>query len=130
MKDPNEVLARLAKSKFRRRMRLGEEEKDYLARKKMETIRSHATDFIATRLAPAHPRNDGKQTPWRGHPVFVAQHATATCCRSCLAKWHAIEKGREMTQPECEYVVDVITGWLSEETNLKTRKPETGAELF
>ncbi len=29
----------------------------------------------------AEPRNDGKQTPFRGHPVFTAQHATATCCR-------------------------------------------------
>jgi hypothetical protein len=130
MKDPSEVLLSLGKSKFRSRMRLGEEEKDYLARRKIETIRGHAADFIATRLAPAHPRNDGKQTPWRGHPVFVAQHATATCCRSCLEKWHGIEKGRELSEQEREYVVEVIARWLSEKTNLETRKPEKEAELF
>ncbi|MCP9485713.1 MAG: DUF4186 domain-containing protein [Gaiellaceae bacterium MAG52_C11] len=40
--------------------------------------------MIAQRVAPAAPRKDGKQTPYRGHPVFVAQHATATCCRTVL----------------------------------------------
>jgi hypothetical protein len=130
MKKPDEVFAKLAQSKFRSRMRLGLADTDYLGRKRMQTIRQHAAEFITTRLAPAHPRNDGKQTPWRGHPVFVAQHATATCCRSCLEKWHAIEKGRELTQQEREYVVDVIARWLSGQTNLKTRKPAREMELF
>jgi hypothetical protein len=62
------------------------------------TLRLHARDLIARRLAPAEPRNDGKQTPYRGHPVFVAQHATATCCRTCLERWHQIPKGRELTE--------------------------------
>lgn len=50
------------------------------------TIRQHAKDFIANREAPAYIANDGKQTPMRGHPVFIAQRATATCCRECMAK--------------------------------------------
>lgn len=64
------------------------------------------------RLAPSEPQNDGKQTPMRGHPVFVAQHATATCCRGCLEKWHNIPKGRELTAQEQDYVVDVILQWI------------------
>lgn len=56
----------------------------------MDTIRSHASDFVRTRLAPAQIPNDGKQTPMRGHPVFLAQHATGCCCRGCLYKWHRI----------------------------------------
>ena len=73
---------------------------------------AHAREFIARRLAPAHPVRDGKQTPLRGHPVFLAQHATATCCRGCLEKWHGIPRGRSLSPPEEAYVVDVIDRWL------------------
>ena len=90
--DP--LFARLARSTFRSRFHLGTKERQYCWDKGAETIDKHAADFIAARLAPAHPVNDGKQTPMRGHPVFIAQHATATCCRGCLAKWHAIQIGR------------------------------------
>jgi hypothetical protein len=76
---------------------------------------AHAHDLIARRLAPAQPRNDGKQTPYRGHPVFVAQHATATCCRSCLQKNHGIEPGVELTPEQQDYVVDVICRWIERE---------------
>jgi uncharacterized protein DUF4186 len=75
-------------------------------------LRTHAHELIAQRLAPAEPRNDGRQTPYRGHPVFVAQHATATCCRSCLRKNHGIEQGAELTPEQREYVVEVICRWI------------------
>jgi Domain of unknown function (DUF4186) len=79
------------------------------------TIRRHASDLIARRLAPAEPGKDGRQTPYRGHPVFVAQHATATCCRTCLQRWHQIPKGRELNAGERGYVVDVICRWIGRE---------------
>ncbi|WP_254641626.1 DUF4186 domain-containing protein [Streptomyces sp. BV129] len=79
------------------------------------TIRWHAYDLIAGRLAPARPHKDGKQTPYRGHPVFVAQHATGTCCRTCLLRCHGIPKGRELTRAEHVYVVDVICRWIERE---------------
>lgn len=75
-------------------------------------VLAHAAEFIDKRLAPAYTANDGKQTPMRKHPVFVAQHATATCCRGCLEKWHAIPKGRELSAEEKQYVVNVIRRWL------------------
>ena len=78
-------------------------------------IRVHARDLIAKRLAPAEPHNDGKQTPYRGHPVFVAQHATATCCRTCLRKHHGIEQGADLTPEQQDYVVDVICRWIEQE---------------
>lgn len=114
MKDVREVLQSLRKSEFRRSIELRRKESDYLNTKGMETVLNHAADFIEKRLAPAEPANDGKQTPWRNHPVFVAQHATATCCRGCLQKWHGIPKGRELTLEEKRYVVEVIKGWLSQ----------------
>ena len=78
----------------------------------MDTIESHAYDFITKRLAPKEIINDGKQTPMKGHPVFIAQHATATCCRGCLYKWHQIRKEKELTQKEIKYVVDLIMEWI------------------
>ena len=81
----------------------------------MDAIRAHAHDLIAKRLAPAEPHEDGKQTPYRGHPVFVAQHATATCCRGCLERNHAIPKGHELSDGDREYVVDVICRWIERE---------------
>ena len=110
--DPQALLDRLGRSAFRARFRLGTEEQNYLHATGLETALVHARDFIATRLAPAAPANDGKQTPMRGHPVFVAQHATATCCRSCLAKWHGIAAGRPLSEMEVAHVLAVIARWL------------------
>ncbi|MFQ7032588.1 MAG: DUF4186 domain-containing protein [Clostridium sp.] len=103
---------RLSQSKFRSSFTLKANDRHYVIEKGMDTVRSHATDFIRDRLAPAEPKNDGKQTPMRGHPVFIGQHATGTCCRSCLEKWHHIPKGRELTETEQKYVVDVIMEWI------------------
>ena len=86
-----------------------------LAQKTLPVILDHARGFIGERLAPAEPRNDGRQTPWNGHPVFVAQHGTATCCRKCLAKWHEIERGKPLSSEEVEYIVGVIERWLRRE---------------
>jgi Domain of unknown function (DUF4186) len=113
MRDLDTVFERLSGSSFRRKFRLAEKDRAYLQDRGLPTVTSHARDFIAKRLAPAAPLNDGKQTPWRGHPVFVAQHATGTCCRSCLAKWHGISAGRELTTEEQEHVVAAIERWLS-----------------
>jgi len=113
VRDLDEVFARLATSRFRRKFRLGDKDRAYLEGRGLPTILIHARDLIGKRLAPAAPLNDGKQTPWRGHPVFVAQHATATCCRSCLSKWHGIAPGRELTSEEQDHVVRAIERWLA-----------------
>jgi hypothetical protein len=112
MRDLDEVFAALSESAFRRAFSLGVKEREYLKAKGMPAVLDHAHDFIGRRLAPAEPVNDGKQTPFRGHPVFVAQHATATCCRGCLQKWHRIPKGRELAPVEREHVVAAIRRWL------------------
>lgn len=108
----SDIFERLASSRFRSSFSLKANDRAYIADKGMDTIRRHAHDFIEKRLAPAEPQNDGKQTPMRGHPVFVAQHATATCCRGCLEKWHNIPKGRKLTMQEQGYVTDIILQWI------------------
>ncbi len=112
MRDPDDLFAALARSKFRSRFSLGAKERAYLAEKTLPVVLEHGRQFLVERLAPAQPRNDGRQTPMRGHPVFVAQHATATCCRGCLAKWHFIPQGFPLSDREIDYVLGVIEQWL------------------
>ena len=111
--DLDELFDRLGRSEFRSRFQLRDHELEYLRRKGLDVVMEHAADLVEKRLAPADPPNDGKQTPMRNNPVFVAQHATATCCRGCLAKWHGITKGRPLTEPEKGFVLQVIGAWLS-----------------
>ena len=112
MRPLDELFAALERSAFRRRFRLDARDRADLEARGLETVLAHARDFVARRLAPADPPNDGKQTPFRGHPAFVAQHATATCCRGCLAKWHDLPRGRPLDAAEQAHVVAAIERWL------------------
>jgi len=115
MRDLDGLFQALPKSEFRARFRLGPKERAYLEEKTLPVILEHARKFIVGRLASAEPRNDGRQTPMRGHPVFLAQHATATCCRGCLRKWHFIERGEPLSEPQIAYVLRVIERWLCDQ---------------
>ena len=109
------ILTSLSKSNFRSKFHLKEKDKKYIAEKGIEKIQEHANDFINKRVDPSIILNDGKQTPMRGHPVFIAQHATATCCRGCLEKWHKIPKGKELTKEQVDYIVKLIMTWINKE---------------
>ena len=106
------VLESLSKSNFRTKFYLKEKDKEYVKEKGINVIEKHAMDFVEKRLAPRFPKNDGKQTPMRGHPVFVAQHATACCCRGCLYKWHKIPKNIQLSKEQQDYIVEVIITWI------------------
>lgn len=105
----------LQKSKFRSSFHLRKYMINYIDEKGFEIIKKHTIDFINEKLAPAYPKNDGKQTPAKGHPVFIAQHATATCCRGCLEKWHNIKKGKELTTEEKNYIYCLLITWIKNE---------------
>jgi hypothetical protein len=111
----NQSLNSLKKSSFRSKFKLTQKDRDYITAKGFETIKEHAFQFINSRVAPDLPKNDGRQTPMRGHPVFIAQHATATCCRGCIQKWHGIEKGKALNEREVEFIVVLIMGWVEEQ---------------
>ena len=115
----NRILENLKRSSFRSRFKLTDEDRQYIDNKGFEIIRSHAFDFITSRVAPESPMNDGKQTPMRGHPVFIAQHATATCCRGCIKKWHGIKKGKELTDQEVNFIVDLIMEWIKGQRDIR-----------
>ena len=78
--NEEDILKKLSLSKFRSSFHLKEKDKEYIKKQGIDTIRKHAYDFVSERLKPNNMK-DGKQTPYKGHPVFIAQHATACCCR-------------------------------------------------
>lgn len=108
----DERLGALKSRHFRAKFHLGPKETKIISDKGIGGVRVDTASLLSTRLFPAFPYKDGKQTPYRGHPVFVAQHATATCCRTCLMRWHKIPRGRELRPAEREYVLDVIETWI------------------
>lgn len=117
MRPLDDVFEALRGSTFRRRFHLSATERAYLEEKGLPVVVEHARGFVARRLAPAQPANDGRQTPYRGHPVFVAQHATACCCRGCLSKWHGIDKGHALSDAEQAHVVQALARWLAAEAS-------------
>ena len=118
MENYQDILERLKKSNFRAKFHLKRSDFDYITKKGLKTIRRHAYDFISKRLAPYPTQNDGKQTPMRGHPVFIAQHATATCCRGCLEKWHKIPKSKLLDTYEIDFVVNLIITWIENQIKI------------
>lgn len=110
--DLDARLDRIGRHHFRARFRLTARDRAVVTSHGLPTIRTHARDLIHRRLAPAEPYKDGRQTPYRGHPVFIAQHATATCCRNCLSRWHGIPKGHQLSTGEQADVVAVIVRWI------------------
>lgn len=112
MQTIDQALDKLKKSDFRARFHLSEKDKQYIESKGLDTVRKHAQDFVKNRLAPAQIPNDGKQTPMRGHPVFVAQHACACCCRGCLNKWYKVPKGIQLSEIQQEKIVNLLMAWI------------------
>lgn len=113
----DEALAKLQKSAFRAKFHLTEKDKQYVKDKGVDTVREHAADFVRQGLAPAVIPNDGKQTPMRGHPVFVAQHACACCCRGCLNKWYKVPVGTELNENQQERIVNRLMAWIDCQMN-------------
>lgn len=118
MQTTVQALDKLEKSKFRASFHLTKKERLYLSEKGMDVMRSHATDFVRAKLAPAFPVNDGKQTPMHGHPAFKAMHATACCCRGCLNKWYHVPMGRELTEDEQNRIVNLLMAWIERQENV------------
>lgn len=120
--DLDGLFLKLSQSKFRISFHLTKTDIEYIRKMGLEKIRIHAADFVKKRLAPAEPVNDGKQTPYRGHPIFKAQHATGCCCRSCFWKWHHVAKGIALTEEQQVYAVNVLMEWIVRQLKISEAK--------
>lgn len=115
MQTIQQALGKLSRSRFRSGFRLTKAERAYVAEKGMDTLRRHGEDFVAQKLAPAEPVNDGRQTPTHGHPVFKAMHGTGCCCRGCLEKWYRVPQHRPLTEEEQRRIVNLLMAWIEEQ---------------
>lgn len=132
MSDPSDIQSdweklklRLAQSKFRSRFCLREPELKIIAERGMDEVSFQCRQILQNRLASAFPLNDGKQTPMRGHPCFIAQHATGICCRSCLQKWHGIPLGRALTEEELDTLTNILLNWIKDHSSGAESIPHT-----
>jgi len=114
----NIILTKLKNSKFRGSFKLSEKDREIAREKGIETMKKHAVEILEKRIK-IMPKNDRHQTPYKGYPVFIAQHATATCCRNCLEKWYKIPKDKILSEEEIEFFAGLITEWISREINNK-----------
>lgn len=128
--SPEELLLRLQKSRFRARFHLDEQAQQYLESCGLDAVMEHGATFIRDRLAPTFPAQDGKQTPMRGHPIFIAQHATGSCCRGCLSKWHGIRSGKPLTEDEQQAILAVLRAWILKDTGADVPLSPAQGALF
>ncbi len=115
----NNKLNSLEKSKFRSSFHLNKKMIEYIDIKGLELVESHCNDFIDKNLKNYNKEKDGKQTPNKNHPVFVAQHATATCCRGCIEKWYHIPKEKVLQENEIKCIKAMIMEWITKEYTTK-----------
>lgn len=109
------TLYRLSKSKFRSSFHLSNKLREYTKEKGLDLIKKHAYEILEKRLKIYDELKDGKQTPYKNHPVFIAQHACACCCRGCLEKWYKIDKAKELSAEEIDFFADLIVAWIKKE---------------
>lgn len=116
----NNKLLELSNSKFRNSFHLRKYMVKYIDEKGMNKILIHAYDFVNRKLVVLN-NNDGKQIPMKGHPVFIAMHACACCCRGCLEKWHHIPKDTILTKNEINYIISIIIEWIKREYSINNK---------
>jgi hypothetical protein len=93
---------------------IDEKAKNHALRKGRIALISSIPTRIANSVAAELPYRDGRQTPFRDNVLHYAQHATASCCRTCIEYWHNIPKGRPLTEPEQEYLGSLMARYIED----------------
>ncbi|HEX9944734.1 MAG TPA: DUF4186 family protein [Thermoanaerobaculia bacterium] len=86
---------------------------NYARRKGRRNLRLATARQIRKLVGGSRHVREGYQTPREtssgANAIHYAQHATASCCRRCIAEWHGIPEGRALTESEIEYLADLAT---------------------
>jgi hypothetical protein len=97
---------------------------NHARRKGMVGMRIAAEKRLRDSVASEHPFHDGWQTPKSGNAIYYAQHATASCCRTCIEEWHGIPSGRELTEAEIAYLTELVMFYIADRLPSLTRDGE------
>jgi hypothetical protein len=96
---------------------------NYALRKGSVALKDSIRSRLNSSVALAKPFHDGIQTPFESNnPIHYAQHATASCCRKCIEKWHGIERGKDLNEEEITYLTQLIMEYI------KIKLPNLGNE--
>jgi exodeoxyribonuclease V alpha subunit len=114
-----DLFAKLLKSKFRRKFHLNDADFQIIDKKGLDLLWEETKLILQDRVSVLK-ENDGMQTPFKGHPCFVGQHALGLCCRNCIEKWHGIPKELELEENHLDYFADLLLAWYAQELLLRT----------
>ena len=95
-------------------LKIDEKARNHALRKGRIALEAALGKRLASSVGPELPYKDGAQTPMSGNIIFYAQHATASCCRTCIEYWHGIPKGRLLSPDELAYLGDLAWMFISE----------------
>lgn len=91
--------------------RLTQRALNHAKRKGKRGLRDPIKKHLSRAIGPAKPYRDRYQTSMNeDEPTAIpyAQHATATCCRECLERWHGIKQGQQITDADLNYLTELV----------------------
>jgi hypothetical protein len=81
---------------------------NYAKRKGKLGLIETAEHFLRKYIAKPADAFSSISTSMDGNPIHYAQHATATCCRRCIEKWHGIPPDRYLQEDEILYFLRLV----------------------
>lgn len=112
-----DILDRLAKSKFRSRFKLRAKELKYIKDKGLDTIRSHACDFIRDRVAPLNLQMMANKPQCENTRYLSLSTQPPPVAAAVSKNGISSPQHRELTQSEQEYLVSIIMEWINRQIN-------------
>lgn len=107
-----DIFRRLNCSKVCCKFKLKDDQWDYLAKRGFDSILLEGRTLIVKIFSEEAKHHSCKVAPVQNHPIFTALHATGTCCRSSLEKWHKIPKNKELREKDIFYILLVVKEWI------------------
>ncbi len=94
--------------------------KNYGIRKGRIALLDGTAVFVRKRVGPPKDAFDGRRVPWphktpeKMNPYFNAQHATATCCRTCIETWYGIAPEQSLSNQAITFFAALINQFVIE----------------
>ncbi|RZJ48871.1 MAG: DUF4186 family protein [Chryseobacterium sp.] len=91
-------------------MPIKDSDKQKALKKGIDAIKNDTIKRLTKYIGIPNPFRDGI-TPYEGNIIHYGQHATGSCCRTCIEFWHGIPKGRSLTANEVSYLSNLISAY-------------------
>lgn len=94
--------------------------KNYAARKGRMALLNGTESFLRKHVASPKDAFDGRRVPWpdktpeKMNPYHYGQHATATCCRSCIETWYGIAPEEPISDRAIDFFTVLVNAFIVE----------------